>query len=166
MLTKVQVDYLLQLPKVFSDKDAIIDLVKEKNRLNLVSPEDNEWKFLVEITSNKKISFKISLHCQENNTNVGLLRIDYKGAHKNPEIVNAFVPEFLKPYTAMTFYNETHIHIFVDEYRNLDWAIPLKNYGEFPILEIDSNNDLTSAIKAFAKKINIISELTIQELLV
>jgi hypothetical protein len=166
MLTKAQVDYLLQLPKVFNDKDPTIDLVKEKNRLNLISPDDNEWKFLVEITSNKKISFKISLHCQEDNTKIGLLRIDYKGSHKNPEIENTFVPEFLKPYTAMIFYNEAHIHIFVDEYRNLDWAIPLKNYGGFLILEINSKNDLISAIEAFAEKINIISKLTIQESLI
>ena len=71
-----------------------INLSEEKSRFKLINQEEPEYEFLFEITSNRKISFKITFHNQENNTKEGLIRIDYKGGHKNPETLNDYVPDF------------------------------------------------------------------------
>jgi len=162
MLTQEQVTYLLELPKKIVSNNGRIDLKAEKSRINLYSPDDDQWKFIAEILSNQKITFRISLHHQENNTKEGLLRIDFKSGHKNPDTVNAFVPEFLQAYAGKWFQNESHIHLFVESYGNLAWAMPLRDYNKFPIKTINSYPELSRAIRSFAKEINLISELNIQ----
>lgn len=112
MFSNELVKKLIDLPKsIVGGKEVNIDLSIEKNRFKLISSDEPEYEFLVEITSNQKISFKITFHNQENNTKEGLIRIDYKGGHKNPESLNPFVPEFVKPYAGYYFQNEAHVHI-------------------------------------------------------
>lgn len=164
MITQEDAKYLLKLPKVIAeDTDATVDLNQEKNRLNLYSPEDDEWKFILQINSNKKISFRISIHHQENNYKEGLFRVDFKSGHRNPEHLNAFVPDFVKPYAGVWFENESHVHLFVEGYRNLAWAVPLKNYDDFPVKEVDSHQDFLKAVRSFTGAINLISEFAIQK---
>ncbi|MBE7177769.1 MAG: hypothetical protein INR69_15290 [Mucilaginibacter polytrichastri] len=155
---------LLLLPKVVRDGTTAVNLLAEKSRYILVSKEESEYEFLFEITSHKKISLKVSLHHQENNSREGLLRVDYKGGHKNPENVTDFVPEIVKPYVGYFFQNEPHIHVFVEGFRNLAWAIPLSEYA-FSVLDIQNTADYGNAVQAFAKEINIVSPLTIQHVL-
>ena len=81
-------------------------IYQKKNRFKLINHEEAEYEFLFEITSNRKITFKITFHNQENNTKEGLIRIDYKGGHKNPETLNEYVPDFVKPYLGYYFQNE------------------------------------------------------------
>ena len=151
---------LIDLPKKI-DGDAIVNLSAEKSRLILINDDEPDYEFLFEISSNKKITFKITFHTQEDNTKEGLIRIDYKGGHKNPETVNDFVPDFVKPYLGYFFQNESHIHIYVEGYKDLAWAVPLKDY-DFPVLDINNTDDFRDAIFAFAKRINIITPITIQ----
>jgi hypothetical protein len=152
---------LINLPKSIEGGGIMnIDLSVEKNRFKFISNEP-EYEFLVEITSNKKISFKITFHNQENNTKEGLIRIDYKGGHKNPESLNDFVPEFVKPYLGHYFQNEAHVHIYVEGFKDLAWAVPLTAY-DFPVSNIDNMEDFATAVKAFATQINIVSSLNIQ----
>ena len=89
---------LVTLPKQIVGGTTTINLSDEKSRLLLRNNEELEYEFLFMISSNRKITFKISLHNQENNTSEGLLCVDFKGGHKNPEEINEFVPEFVKPY--------------------------------------------------------------------
>jgi hypothetical protein len=116
---------------------------------------------LFKITSHRKISFKISFHSQENNTKEGLIRVDYKGGHQNPESITEFVPENVKPYAGHFFQNEPHIHLYVEGFKDLAWTVPLTVY-DFPVLDINNNDDFINAIKAFTKEINLISPFNIQ----
>ena len=153
---------LIKLPKtIVGGGTTNINLSAEKSRLKLIALEEPEYEFLFEITSNRKITFKITFHNQENNTKEGLIRIDYKGGHKNPESLNEYVPEFVKPYLGHYFQNESHVHIYVEGFKDLAWAVPLSVY-DFPVLNIESMEDFGAALKAFAKEINIVSSLNIQ----
>ncbi len=152
---------LIKLPKSMVGGTSIIDLSTEKTRFTLRNLNESEYEFLFEITSNRKITFKISFHTQENNSREGLIRIDYKGGHKNPESITDHVPEIAKPYVGYFFQNEPHIHLYVEGFRDLAWAVPLKEYN-FPVLDINNTDDFSNAISAFAKEINLVSPLTIQ----
>lgn len=155
---------LINLPKQIEGGTTTVDLSDEKTRWILNNEDEPEYSFLFEITSHKKITFKISLHNQEDNTKEGLMRVDYKGGHKNPEGVNAFVPDFVKPYVGYFFQNEPHIHIYVEGFKDLAWAVPLSEYN-FPIADINNTDDFSSAINAFAKEINIVTPFNIQNAL-
>jgi hypothetical protein len=166
MITQVQAAYLLALPKEFNPKVPTVNLADEKIKWNLVSPDDSEWEFLVEINNSRKKSFRISLHHQENITKTGLLRIDFNSGHRNPELINSFVPEILHKYAGHWFLNEPHIHLFVEGYKDLAWALPLAEYDNFPIKDIQSDQEYSQAIKAFAKHINLNSNFVIQQTLI
>lgn len=155
---------LIKLPKQIEGGTMTINLLDEKTRLVLNNTDEPEYSFLFEVTSHKKITFKISLHNQEDNTKEGLMRVDYKGGHKNPEGINAFVPEIVKPYVGYFFQNEPHVHIYVEGFKDLAWAVPLSTYN-FPILDISNTDDFRSAINAFAKEINIVTPFVIQNAL-
>ena len=79
---------LINLPKQIDGGTLTINLLDEKTRLILNNADEPEYNFLFEVTSHRKITFKISLHNQEDNTKEGLMRVDYKGGHKNPEGIN------------------------------------------------------------------------------
>lgn len=90
------------------------------------------------------------------------MRIDYKGEHQNPYLVNDFLPDRFKPYVAKKFeINEPHIHYYVAGYKPLVWALPLSDY-KFPVLYVNNTNDTVQAINSFAKEINITTSLMIQ----
>lgn len=151
---------LIKLPKSIEGKNTTIDLSNEKSRFTLNNSDEPAYEFLFEITSHRKISFKISLHNQENNTKEGLIRVDYKGGHQNPESITEFVPEIVKPYIGYFFQNEPHIHLYVEGFKYLSWAVPLTVYN-FPVLDINNNDNFINAIKAFTKEINLITPFTI-----
>lgn len=56
MLTNEEAKYLLNLDKSLSDPNQVVDLGNKKNRLDLLSHQDPEYNFWIEITSNKKKS--------------------------------------------------------------------------------------------------------------
>ena len=164
MFTNEEATYLLNLDKSLSNPNQIIDLGNKKNRLYLHSNQDAEYNFWVEITSNQKILLKTSIHHSESNSNIGLLRIDYKGGHKNPSIIKNTLPKYLEPYADKWFDpDEPHMHVYVEGYRGpLDWAIPLTD-TDFPIKEINAPSDLSNLIVNFARSINLKSKINIQQ---
>ena len=121
------------------------------------APSDN-ISFLMEITQATKgpnKGLKISLHFQEDDEKIGLLRVDYFGQHKNPDRVTAHLPAALKPYAGKWFrYEDHHIHYYVQGYKSLAWAIPLKD-DAFPYKQVTSRNDLYPAAQAFGARINL-----------
>lgn len=163
MFTKEKVEYLLNLEKRLANPNQVIDLSFKKNRLDLISYQDTECNFWVEITSNKKIVLKTSIHHLESNSFLNLLRIDFKGGHHNPPEVKRNLPEKLVQYADKWFKpNEPHMHIFVEGYKPLAWAIPLSD-TDFPVKNIKDASDLNDLIINFAKEINLVSQIKIQQ---
>jgi len=163
MLTNQEAKYLLGLEKVLSDPNQVIDLSKKKNRLELISHQDSDYDFWVEITTNQKIILKTSIHHLESNSYIGLIRIDFKGGHHNPANISPTLPDFLIPYADKWFEpTESHMHIYVEGYKPLAWAIPL-SASDFPIKDISQASDISDLIFNFARKINLKSLINIQQ---
>jgi hypothetical protein len=174
-ISNEQTEYLLRLPKKILENDQLLDklTINQEFPLNkryeLVSEKDDEFTFLLEIQQSKRNGIRLSFHHQENDSKTGLLRVDYNSGHKNPENISEFLPEKFHPYAGKYFTNdEHHIHYHVQGYKSLAWAIPLVD-DEFEIKELnpgaDFNNTLASIIKIFAKKINIETVITVNEML-
>ncbi|MCF6269023.1 MAG: hypothetical protein L3J41_04885 [Melioribacteraceae bacterium] len=81
----------------------VVDLNNNMNTLELYSPDDNEYKFRVDISTNRKIILKASLHHMESNSYSGLLRVDFKGRHTNPTNANQNVPINVAKYEGKHF---------------------------------------------------------------
>ena len=163
MLTNQEAEYLIRLDKRLSNPDQIIDLGNKTNILELISHEDSDYNFRLDITTNRKIILKTSVHHMESNSFIGLLRIDFKGVHHNPPEIFDTLLEFLKPYADKWFKpNEPHMHVFVEGYKPLVWAIPLKD-TDFPTKDINEQSDLNDLIFNFAKRINLNSTINIQQ---
>jgi hypothetical protein len=173
-ITNEQAKYLLSLPKKIAGKDGLLSKITInlkipfQERYELFSETDNEFSFLWNIRQSKKGILQINLHFQENDSKIGLIRIDYNRGHKNPETVNQHVPEKFHPYAGKQFSNmEHHIHYHVHSYPSLAWAIPLTD-DDFEIKSINENhiNDsFSNAIMSFAKTINIETIITISTLI-
>lgn len=174
-ITYEQAQNMLNLPKKIVENDKLLDklIIHQKfpffARFELVTESNYDLNFLWEIKQSKKNRIRISLHYQDNDSKIGLLRVDYNGGHKNPEFATEHVPEKLRPFTGKEFtIKEHHIHYHVQGYSSLAWAIPLTE-DDFVIKEINDNEELNSifanTIKLFAKTINIETEISINELL-
>lgn len=153
------------LPKVFQKKTETIDISPNTNRFMLVSPEDKTCEFLLQYFKSTKADYKITLHHQENSQICLLVRVDYNSGHRNPDIINENVPDYMKAYCGVQL-NESHVHINVEGYRDLAWAVPLNTYDKMSIKQIVSPDQFGLAIIEFAKLINISSKFTTQTSLV
>lgn len=133
-------------------------------RYTLGTEENKDLIFLYEINQSKKHLLKLTLYLMDDDTKIGLLRIDFSGQHKNPETVKDNVPPHFHPYAGKFFnYNEHHIHYYVEGYKTpLDWALPL-TADDFPIKKIKNNNDILKAFYSFNKIINLITVFNINE---
>lgn len=161
MFSTKHAEYLLSLPKKLKDSNAVLDLSQKRNRLEFLSPDDEDQKFLIELTSNAKILLKTSLHHQENNTYIGLLRIDFRGSHMNPDHELSTLPSYLKPYLGKHFSpEEPHVHLYIEGYKPLAWAIPLSEY-DFEVQSLNDKQDIIELVLKFGEKINVISRLNI-----
>jgi len=165
MFSKQLVTYLLSQPKVIDGGTANINIQDETTRLYLKIPSDANYEFLVQIKSNKKKTFSISLHNQENKSKEGLIRIDYNSGHKNPEYINSFVPTIALPYQGYWFENESHMHIFVEGFKELAWAIPL-SISTFKIKDISNDMEYENAIREFMNAINNTTQIQFQHSIV
>jgi len=174
IISNVQADYLMQLKKKVLQNDTALDQLTINQefplhlRFELVSAEDDDFSFLWEITQSAKNSIRISLHFQEDESKIGLFRVDYNSGHRNPETANGTLPQKFIPYVGKWFSNEeNHVHYHVEGYKSLAWAIPIED-SEIPTKEItdnDTNVQLVSAIQEFAKIINLETVITINTLL-
>lgn len=162
-----QVLYLINLSKKIVEDGALLErksIVLDNplsERYPLLSEEDDNYSFFVEVYQSPKNLLKISLHFQEDGANYGLLRVDYGvgGRHKNPEVCNEHVPEIYKPYQGQ-WIDTPHIHFAVEGYRQLAWVIPLEA-DDFPVKFIEQSSEISSAFVAFFKRINVTTTLKI-----
>jgi len=120
---------------------------------------DNSYTFLYDINQSPKVNLKLNLYLMDNETKIGLLRIDFNGQHQNPEEVIGDLPKDLLPFAGKLFdYNEPHIHCHVDGYKQMAWAKPVK--GNFPVSDITSQDDIISAFYAFNTMIALETRFT------
>lgn len=158
-ITNEYVDYLLKLPKKIVSKngDLLTSItINQKfpfhERFDLLSAKDDEFSFLWEIKQGSKNTLQISLHFQEDDSKIGLLRIDYNRGHTNPQTINEYVPAKFHLHVGKQLI-QSHIHYYIQGYQPLAWAIPLFD-DEFEIKEINEENfnaTLLNIIRLFAK---------------
>lgn len=172
MFTNEQADYLIKLPKKILENDALInDLRIEQKfpftiRYILGSPSDYEFTFLLEVYQSKKAALKVSLYYQEDQSKVGLLRVDFNGTHKNPESIIDGLPIKFHKYAGKWFdNNEHHIHFYFQDYKPLAWALPLVD-DEFPVKEIKNNQNVGDAFLAFCSRINLVTKVEVDSVLI
>lgn len=172
MFSNDEARYMLNLPKKVISGNELLEQYQIqqtfpfKDQLKLLSEADEDFEFMMTVNQSGKNQLKLSLHHQEDQSHVGLLRVDYYGKHKNPEVVTDQVPEFLHPYAGQWFdYQDHHIHYFVEGYSPLVWAAPLRDM-EFGQTEIENPHDITNAFYYFAREINLVTQVTIQENLI
>lgn len=166
MISQEQADYLLNLPKCLIEGEVVL---KSKDyfptfpindRIYIISEVDDAYSFFIEIQQCRKNQIKLTLHFQEDDTNIGLLRVDYNGRHKNPELDIVSLPDKFKPYIGL-WIEESHIHYYVEGYNPLVWAIPLDKVETYPAKNFTSINDFADVLKTFCNKINLETNLTI-----
>lgn len=161
MMTAELAEYLIGLDKyIFLDggfsESFLIDIKYPMNfRLPLSSRSDLDQSLLVNIKESEKKSLKISIHHQDNNTQNGLLRIDFNSRHLNPVTIIPTLPEVFKAFAGQWLDGHGgHIHYVVDGYKPLSWAIPLEVDG-FPVKELNNREDYINTLSAFFQKINL-----------
>lgn len=174
IISNEQAEYLIHLKKKILQNDNVVDILNIDQafpmnfRYELVSEDDDEFSFLWEVTQSSKNTLKISLHFQEDESKIGLLRVDYYGTHQNPFSAKEDLPEKFKPYVGKFFtYEECHVHYHVEGYKPLAWAVPIAD-SEIDTKEISEGNinqQMISAILDFAKIINVETKITINSLL-
>lgn len=173
MITQQQANDLLALPKHIVEGDAALERKRYflsfpfNDRIYMVSKVDDEFSFFLEITQSSKKNLKLTLHFQEEDASIGLLRVDFNGRHKNPEIENVNVPDIFKPYAGQ-WLEENHIHYYVEGYKPLAWAIPLNVDNTFSVKEFTDTSELGNIFQVFGDKINLqtILEISIQRQLI
>ncbi len=85
MITQQQADYLLALPKHIIEGDTVLERKMYapfrpiNDRLFMVSKDDDEFSFFLEINQSPRKQLKLTLHFQEAEASIGLLRVDFKG---------------------------------------------------------------------------------------
>lgn len=137
-------------------------------RIELAS-EDGEYTFVWSIRQSDKNTVRLSLHCMDEDSKMGLIRVDYNAGHVNPEIAGDDLPECFRPYIAKRFAdNEHHVHFHVPGYKPMAWALPI---GDTDIEQKDidlkyRDSDIIAAINSFANIINLKTKLLINPILI
>lgn len=135
-------------------------------RYHLIDATEGNFEFLWRISQSSKNVIKLSLHVQDEDSNIGLLRIDYNGPHQNPQIAKENLPEKFLPYVGKRFDNESHIHYYVEGYKPLVWAIPITDSSIVTQrIEADKTETIKNAILEFAKVINVKTNINVQTML-
>lgn len=166
MLTQNEAKYLIELPKfVFENDSLIVKKILNYNipindRIYLIAENNIEYIFLLDITQSSKNYLKLTLHFQYDDLNIGLIRIDFNGRHKNPEIIKDNLPEIFKEYSGK-WVEESHIHYYIEGYKPLAWAVPLTVDETFTIKTFFDDSNFIEIMQSFKNLINLKTELNI-----
>lgn len=162
-LTNEEAQKLLEMGKKIWQKGNLLDVYPfefpedDSVRYDMKSL-DRRYSFLLQIRQ-KLDHTKITFHFQENQRFIGLLRIDFNGPpHQNPEVVNESVPDWLAKYQGRCI-EGSHVHYYVQGYRSLAWACPLKADG-FPVKTMQGIQDFDRALNAFCQRIHLLTKFT------
>ena len=136
-------------------------------KYTLVAVDNFDLTFIYEINQSAKNHYKFTLYLMDEDTRIGLIRVDFNGQHQNPETIIDKVPVEFHPFAGKFFtYNEHHIHYYIEGYKTtLDWAMPLTD-DNFPVKQITGNNDVLQAFYSFNEIINLETKFNINPLLI
>jgi len=166
MITQSQAQYLLELPKLLTDNGNYLQQktyspsLPIRDRLYMASELDTDFTFFLEIFQSSKNHLRLSLHFQEDETSIGLLRVDFNNRHPNPVEINEHVPDIFKPYAGQ-WVEGSHIHYYIEGYKPLTWAIPLADDHSFPIKQFANEVEIGNIITTFGQKVNLQTQLNI-----
>lgn len=167
-----------QQAKEFVDADKVIVVDGERVesftivqtfplRMNInlaVKGKGDEWLFTWQIDQGAKDSLRMSLHCQQYESNIGLIRVDYNRGHHNPEVAPDDLPDFFLPYVGKLFGpRESHVHIHVSsDILQMQWAMPIEA-SNIESKTFDASSDsIEMAIQSFAKAIHITTTIKVE----
>lgn len=172
MMSNELVAHLLGLPKkIILETELLNELQITADfpfvqKYMLQSPDDKDYLFIYDIKQSNKNIFKVSFHVMDEESKIGLLRVDFPGKHKNPETITGSVPSFLHPFAGQYFdYNVPLIHYYVDGTKTgLEWALPIES-ADFPVKKVSSQSDIISAFLAVNNLINLHTNCIIKQTL-
>ncbi len=166
ILSRDEVLSLISIPK--HTKERGIDLSRNKNSLSMHAEDNDSLTFRLHVNTSEKVQLKLSCHhdrlsCHHEHEDIGLIRVDFYGAHKNPETITTDTPDFLHKYVGKRFSakEEHHVHVYVNGF-GLDWAIPVTEH-EFRIKNIKNQADMANSVLEFSRLINLRTSLLIAQ---
>ena len=167
MITNQEAEFLLSLPKFIIENDSKLETKQFDQpsfwniRYNLIGENNGDaFEFLWEIWQSQKNTIKLSLHHQDDETKMGLFRVDYNSGHNNPAELTESVPSKFHPFVGKHFsINEHHVHYHVEGYHSLAWALPITN-DDFMYKEMSEQN-IVEIVEKFGKTINLQTQLLI-----
>jgi len=161
---------LLRLPKYIMDEEKFTKKFFyepqepiSNDRFILMSEQNTEYSFILEIYQSPKNQLKLTLHFQEDDAKIGLLRIDYNGSrHRNPMIVEPNLPQKFHPFAGQML-EVSHIHYYVEGYKPLAWAIPLDAEPEVNVKQLKNvHSQLQNIFTNFGEMINLQTSVKIK----
>ena len=171
-ITNEQAQQLISIDKkILIDNSVVDSVVLEQKfpidiRYHLIDTAEGNYEFLWQISQSSKNYIKLSLHVQDEDSKIGLVRIDYNGPHQNPQTAKEGLPEIFKPYVGRTFNNESHIHYYVNGYKSLVWAMPIEDSQiKTKMIEPGKTESIKNAILEFARMIHVKTSVNIQTML-
>lgn len=175
IITNEQARYLMGLKKkILIDGKTVDNIILDQMfplniRYEIISEENSDYVFLWQIKQSSKLALQVSLHYQENESKIGLLRVDYNRGHKNPDTNNGSLSPMFIPYIGKWFDDsESHVHFHEDGYKPLAWAVPIED-TEIEVKSLgdafDANTDLAGVLRGFAKIINLETVIQINRIL-
>lgn len=167
-LTFQEAKNLISLPKKVLNEDKLTDKMEIDVRgplhlrFLLLAENDKDYSFVYEVNQSGKFDLKISLHLMDDETKLGLVRVEYHGSrHYNPATVLAQLPQEFHTY-AGKYIAGNHIHFHIPGYKSLGWALPLA-VDSFVIKEVRNPEDIINAFLEFNKFINLLTKFDINQ---
>lgn len=136
-------------------------------RLELATA-DEDITFIWDIKQSQKNTIRLSLHCMDEDSKLGLIRVDYNAGHINPDLAIDTLPECFRPYISKKFTdNEHHVHYHVPGYKPLAWALPIEDTSlkAQTVGNGKLEEDIIDAIYSFAEAINLKTTILINPIL-
>ena len=149
--------YIIKDDKILKDYHIVQTFPMDEKIELAVGNGDDSMMFTWQINQGQKDSLRMSLHCQQYESNIGLFRVDYNRGHKNPASAPADLPAYFRPYIGKIFgKSESHVHIHVSsDKQQMLWAMPIE-VSDIELKVFDASPDsVAKSILAFAKAINI-----------
>lgn len=173
ILTIEEVDKIISAKKYIIAGNKMLSSfrIEQSSSLDLritLQTECKGYMLIWRIVGGKKNHLKMSLHLQEQKDNTGLLRIDYRGSHVNPQIAPENLPEKFVPYVGAFFEaTSSHVHYYVPGGRSsLEWAIPIADTDISCKKILSLHKDIGNAIESFCTYINIGTKIQFDRILI
>lgn len=168
-----EVDEIISAKKYIIENGNVLSKfrIKQSPSLDLritLQTECKKYMLLWRAVGGRKNLLKMSLHLQGQKENIGLLRIDYRGSHMNPQTAPPNLPDRFTPYIGEFFpATSSHVHYYVPGGKNsLEWAIPIENTAVSCKEILSLHESVGDAIGSFSAYINIETQIQFDRMLI